>query len=235
MAVFYLPYWDFPPTGPVFLARSSQPIQSLGLEMRESIWGIDPEISIPTVISLDEQVDESVARERFQTVILSSFGGAALLLAMAGLWWLALLVAGAGVVGYFATAERARALQAARSLADPQSTLHDIENAPPRSDFTFVVTDPVTPISATSTTEVTSTTTATSSSADALYFNQVSMITRAAARAELEKQASSAPEPYRSLAALVAAQLRETLHDGRARLVRSPEIGNYEAGEAIPP
>jgi len=110
--------------------------------------------------------------------------GAALLLAMAGLWWLALLVAGAGVVGYFATAERARALQAARSLADPQSTLHDIENAPPRSDFTFVVTDPVTPISATSTTEVTSTTMATSSSADALHFNQVSMITRAAARAD---------------------------------------------------
>jgi hypothetical protein len=34
---------------------------------------------------------------------------------------------------------------------------------------------------------------------------------RAAARSELEKQASSAPEPYRSLAALVAAQLREPL------------------------
>ena len=54
--------------------------------MRESIWGIDPEISIPTVISLDEQVDESVATERFQTVILSSFGGAALLLAVLGIY-----------------------------------------------------------------------------------------------------------------------------------------------------
>jgi len=86
VAVFYLPYWDFPPTGPVFLARSSPPIQSLGLQLRESIWAIDPEISIPTVISLDEQVDESVATERFQTVILSSFGGAALLLAVLGIY-----------------------------------------------------------------------------------------------------------------------------------------------------
>jgi hypothetical protein len=86
VAVFYLPHWDFPPTGPVFLARSSQPIRSLGLEMRESIWGIDPEISVPTVISMDEQVDESVATERFQTVMLSSFGCAALLLAVLGIY-----------------------------------------------------------------------------------------------------------------------------------------------------
>jgi predicted permease len=84
--IYYLPYWDFPPTDPVFLVRSSQPIQTLGPEMRRTIWGIDPEISIPTVVSLDEQVGESVATERFQTVILSSFGGAALLLAVLGIY-----------------------------------------------------------------------------------------------------------------------------------------------------
>jgi predicted permease len=85
-AVFYLPYWDFPPEDPVFLVRSSQTIQTLGPEMRQAIWSIDPDISIPTVISLDAQVDESVATERFQTVILSSFGGAALLLAVLGIY-----------------------------------------------------------------------------------------------------------------------------------------------------
>jgi predicted permease len=84
--IFYLPYWDFPPTEPVFLVRSSQPIQALGPEMREAIWGIDPDISIPTVVSLDAQVSESVATERFQTVILSSFGVAALLLAVLGIY-----------------------------------------------------------------------------------------------------------------------------------------------------
>jgi predicted permease len=84
--VFYLPYWDFPPIAPVFLVRSSQTIEILGPEIRQAIWRIDPDISIPTVISLDAQVNESVATERFQTVILSSFGGAALLLAVLGLY-----------------------------------------------------------------------------------------------------------------------------------------------------
>jgi ABC-type antimicrobial peptide transport system permease subunit len=84
--VFYLSYWDFPPSNPVFLVRSSQTIQTLGPAMRQAIWSIDPDISIPTVISLDTQVDESVATERFQTIILSSFGGAALLLAVLGIY-----------------------------------------------------------------------------------------------------------------------------------------------------
>lgn len=84
--VFYLPYWDFPPTLPVFLVRGSQTIETLGPEMRQAIWSIDADISIPTVVSLDAQVDESVATERFQAVILSSFGGAALLLAVLGIY-----------------------------------------------------------------------------------------------------------------------------------------------------
>ena len=84
--IFYLPYWDFPPESPVFMVRSSQTIQTLGPEMRQIIWGVDPNISIPTVVSLDAQVSESVATERFQTVILSSFGIAALLLAVLGIY-----------------------------------------------------------------------------------------------------------------------------------------------------
>jgi len=86
VAVYYLPYWDFPPATPVFLVRSSQTIQALGPEMRQTIWSVDNDISIPTVISLDAQVNESVATEKFQTIILSSFGGAALLLAVLGIY-----------------------------------------------------------------------------------------------------------------------------------------------------
>jgi putative ABC transport system permease protein len=85
-AVYYLPYWDFPPDEPVFLVRSSHPMQSLGPELRQAIWNVDPDISIPTVTSLGDQLDESVATEKFQTVILSSFGGAALLLAVLGIY-----------------------------------------------------------------------------------------------------------------------------------------------------
>ncbi len=86
VAVFYLPIWDFPPFVPVFLARSSRSADSLGREMRQAIWSVDPDLSIPTVTSLSEMVDESVASERFQTVILASFGGAALLLAVLGIY-----------------------------------------------------------------------------------------------------------------------------------------------------
>ena len=85
-AVFYLPYWAFPPETPVFLVRSGQTIQTLGPEMRQTIWSVDPQISIPTITSLNDQLDESVATERFQTVILSSFGTAALLLAVLGIY-----------------------------------------------------------------------------------------------------------------------------------------------------
>jgi predicted permease len=85
-AIYYLPVWDFPPFSPTFVVRSSQPIASLGPEMRQAIWSVEPEISIPTVTSLDDMVDESVATERFQAVILSSFGGAALLLAVLGIY-----------------------------------------------------------------------------------------------------------------------------------------------------
>jgi ABC-type antimicrobial peptide transport system permease subunit len=85
-AVYYLPVWDFPPLNPTFVVRSAQSIASLGPEMRQAIWSVEPEISIPTVTSLDEMVDESVATERFQAIILSSFGGAALLLAVLGIY-----------------------------------------------------------------------------------------------------------------------------------------------------
>lgn len=85
-AVFYVPVWDFPPSRPVFLVRSSRPVETIGPELRQAIWSVDPDISIPTVTSLNDMVEESVATERFQTVILSSFGGAALLLAVLGIY-----------------------------------------------------------------------------------------------------------------------------------------------------
>jgi hypothetical protein len=51
----------------------------------------------------------------------------------------------------------------------------------------------------------------------------------AAARADFEKQASSAPAPYRALAALIAAQLRETLEAQVAALTAvAPTLSSAE-------
>ena len=85
-AIFYLPEWDFPSTRPVFLVRSPATMEVLGPAIRSAIWSVDPEVAVPTLTSLDAQVDESIATQKFQTIILSSFGGAALLLAVIGIY-----------------------------------------------------------------------------------------------------------------------------------------------------
>jgi predicted permease len=86
VAVFYLPYWDYPPFHPVFLVRSTQPAETLAPALRRELWRVDPAVAIPEILSLDAQVGTSVAAERFQTIVLASFGAAALLLALLGIY-----------------------------------------------------------------------------------------------------------------------------------------------------
>ncbi len=66
--------------------RSSGASDALIPEMRRVLWGIDPGVAIPTLKSMDEQVGESVAAERFQARVLTTFGVAALLLALLGVY-----------------------------------------------------------------------------------------------------------------------------------------------------
>ena len=82
----YLPYWDMPPWGLNFLVRSAQPASGIANSIRHALWSIDPNIPIPVVKSLDEQVSDSVATERFQTIVLAAFGTAALMLALMGVY-----------------------------------------------------------------------------------------------------------------------------------------------------
>lgn len=85
-AVVYLPYWAFTPFTLSFLVRSSQPGDTLIPELRHAIWQIDPQLPISTVKSMDSQVSDSVATDRFQALTLASFGAAALLLALLGIY-----------------------------------------------------------------------------------------------------------------------------------------------------
>ena len=82
----YLPYWQNPWWRAYFFIRSSQPASALTDSIRREIWKIDPQVPIPVLKSLDDQVNDSVATERFQTMLLSSFGVAALLLALLGVY-----------------------------------------------------------------------------------------------------------------------------------------------------
>jgi predicted permease len=85
-AMVYLPYWAYTPLTLSFLVRSSQPSDALIPEMRRVLWQIDPQIAIPTLKSMDEQVSDSVATDRFQAMVLSSFAAAALFLALLGVY-----------------------------------------------------------------------------------------------------------------------------------------------------
>ena len=85
-AVVYVPYYPYTPWTLSFLVRGSQPSSIVIPEMRRVLWDIDPQVAIRNVKSLDDQVSDSVATERFQTVLLLSFGAAALLLALLGIY-----------------------------------------------------------------------------------------------------------------------------------------------------
>jgi predicted permease len=96
-AMVYLPYWAYTPMTLSFLVRSSQSSEALIPEMRRAIWQIDPQVAIPTLKAMDDQVRDSVAGDRFQATVLSGFGLAALFLALLGVY---------GVLAYSVTLRR---------------------------------------------------------------------------------------------------------------------------------
>ena len=85
-AVVYLPYWAYTPLSLSFLVRSSQPGDALIPEIRRAIWQVDPQVAIPILKSMDDQVGDSVATDRFQAIVLTIFGAAALFLALLGIY-----------------------------------------------------------------------------------------------------------------------------------------------------
>lgn len=84
--MIYVPYWQNPWYRAYFLVRGSQSTAGLADSLRKAIWSVDPQVAIPSLSSLDEQVNDSVATERFQALLLSSFGAVALLLALLGVY-----------------------------------------------------------------------------------------------------------------------------------------------------
>lgn len=82
----YLYYNDRPPYTTVFVARGKEPADQLVSGMRRAIWSYAPDLAITQVETLDSQLNDSLAAQRFQTLVLMSFGIAALLLAMLGIY-----------------------------------------------------------------------------------------------------------------------------------------------------
>ena len=81
----YAHYQDRPPYSTYFLIRAAN-VGALAPAVRQAIWKYDPEVTIARVKTLDAQLTDSLATERFETLVLLSFGVAALLLAMLGIY-----------------------------------------------------------------------------------------------------------------------------------------------------
>ncbi len=84
--MIYLHYADNPPYATFFLARGAQNPAELATSVRQAIWKQNPGVTIARIKTLDSQVADSLAPERFQTTVLLTFGVAALLLAMLGIY-----------------------------------------------------------------------------------------------------------------------------------------------------
>jgi predicted permease len=82
----YLHYHDRPPFATFFLARAAGPPDALFSGLRQAIWKYSPDVTIARIKTLDAQLSDSLAPERFQTAVLLAFGGAALFLAMLGIY-----------------------------------------------------------------------------------------------------------------------------------------------------
>jgi predicted permease len=84
--VVYLPYWHDPPASVFFLVRTPRTLDEFAPIIRRGVWDVDSEAAIPVIEMLDTQLAQSVAPERLQSIVLSSFGIAALLLAVLGVY-----------------------------------------------------------------------------------------------------------------------------------------------------
>jgi putative ABC transport system permease protein len=77
-----------PVSGLSIVARSKGEAFALVPELREAIRQADPDVALFEIRSADDLVSRSIGAPRFQTTLLSVFGGAALLLASLGLYGL---------------------------------------------------------------------------------------------------------------------------------------------------
>ena len=82
----YIPHYGTGSTTIQFVLHSSAPSESLVPAFRSALAGLDPDVPLANVQSLDEMIGASVASRRFTMLMLASFAGLALLLALAGVY-----------------------------------------------------------------------------------------------------------------------------------------------------
>jgi predicted permease len=83
---YYTPLAQTPPLGDelTLLLRTAPPPATLAAAAREAVWGVDPNLAIQQVSTMEATMARALQRERFTSTVLATFAGMALLLAGIG-------------------------------------------------------------------------------------------------------------------------------------------------------
>ena len=83
---FYVPYEKDPWPFMTIVVRGGSDPKSLAGAMRSEVWAVDGDLPIPDIRTIDQLLSDSVARRRFNMLLLAIFGGVALVLAAVGIY-----------------------------------------------------------------------------------------------------------------------------------------------------
>jgi putative ABC transport system permease protein len=83
---FYVPYEKDPWPFMTVVVRGTSDPKSLAGAMRSEVWAVDGDLPVPDIKTIDQLLSASVARRRFNMLLLAVFGGVALVLAAVGIY-----------------------------------------------------------------------------------------------------------------------------------------------------
>jgi putative ABC transport system permease protein len=96
--MLYIPMWQRPQYSSSILVRTAMDPKSIASAVRAAVWSADGDVPVPQERTLEQIMSESVARRRFQTMLVLAFALGALALAAFGTY---------GVVSYAVARRRA--------------------------------------------------------------------------------------------------------------------------------
>ena len=82
----YVPHPQVPAPSMFVAVRGASEISTLAVALRSGIRTVDPEIALGTMLTMDDRLDTSVARDRFRMVLIGSSALLALMLACLGIY-----------------------------------------------------------------------------------------------------------------------------------------------------